>query len=49
VDRTMFWPYVLLPLCVVLLGLPRPVDGERVDDEDATPDELAAGQAGRRA
>jgi O-antigen ligase len=49
VDRTMFWPYVLLPLCVVLLGAPRPAGGERVDTGDGVPDQVAAGQGGPRA
>ncbi|WP_315097005.1 O-antigen ligase family protein [uncultured Cellulomonas sp.] len=49
VDRTMFWPYVLVPLCVVLLGAPRPVDGERVDARAGVPDAAVAGQGGPRA
>lgn len=49
VDRAMFWPYVLLPLCVVLLGQPRPAGGERVDVADGVPDEITAGQGGPRA
>ena len=47
VDRTMFWPYVLVPLCVVLLGSPRPA--ERVDAGAGVPDAIAAGQGGPRA
>ncbi|WP_421732512.1 O-antigen ligase family protein [Cellulomonas sp.] len=49
VDRTMFWPYVLVPLCVVLLGAPRPAGGERVDAGDGVPDAITAGQGGPRA
>lgn len=49
VDRAMYWPYVLLPLCVVLLGHPRPSEGERVDVGDGVSDAVAAGQGGPRA
>ncbi|WP_157465497.1 O-antigen ligase family protein [Cellulomonas sp. Leaf395] len=49
VDRTMFWPYVLVPLCVVLLGPRRPVGGERVDADTRPPATTAVGQGGPRA
>jgi O-antigen ligase len=49
VDRAMYWPYVVVPLCVVLLGRPRPVGGERVDVGDGVPDAITAGQGGPRA